>query len=888
MPTPYKPLKIAGTASGLIQERQEFILPEDANPVLQDCYIWREQIKRKLGFEFIGRFQRQFSNISIGNSGASPWSFNLFTLAHTYGSVNYSASETSKSLVLGSVTITIGAIVFTDNGDGTLSSSTGGNSGTINYVTGAVDLKTTASPGTATTASFFYNPNLPVMGLPILETSNVDYQNTIGFDTVYAYIFGSNGWQEWIPGTTWNGSDSNFFWTTNFWYTDTVAKLFWATNFNIVTPDPIRYTDGSTWTDFTPTLDAAGNTMTTCLILIAYRGYFVAFNTFEGKSGTNYQYPQRIRWSQPLGNSGPPDTNSPTDQTNGWNVNATLPAKNFGGAGFLDISTGESIVAVGYVRDNLVIYCDRSTWQLRFRNTTSPNSLPFQAEKINTEFGATSTFSAVKFDLALVGIGNRGIVTCDGFKSELIDIKIPDLVYKINQVNAGMQRIYGVRNFENRLAYWTFVYNLNTEYSLRYPNQRLVYNYENDSWALFNDSITCFGLYQPLSGRTWLNAKTTWQKANFPWINIEEQTLAIIGGNQQGYTFYLDSLNGQDKTLFISAITGYGTSQPTIITSPNHNLQTGQCISIDGIPEDNDFANLNKFQAGEITGATQAKPCVITSANHGLSTGNEIEINDVEGMTELNGIIYIVTVLTSNTFSLAYASSGMVVDSTDFDAYTSDGEWTSETINAYFVVTGDATGANQASNFSLWKYSPVSGSYTIPQEDASTKVYLGGGEISVRDGFTIQSKKFNFMDEGQSIQLGYIDVLAQATDSGAISLAVYNNYDPTFQDHFFPSPAYAVNIGLNLNPYTNLPDPFFNAVLPTFVDPNPSVPISGSPTTDTGTKYWHRIYCAARANFITIQWFLSMAQLIGYEQEQEVQIDAMVLWRRPAGRMTNY
>lgn len=43
----YSPLKITGNATGLVQNREEFILPDDAYPVLQNAYIFRERILRK-------------------------------------------------------------------------------------------------------------------------------------------------------------------------------------------------------------------------------------------------------------------------------------------------------------------------------------------------------------------------------------------------------------------------------------------------------------------------------------------------------------------------------------------------------------------------------------------------------------------------------------------------------------------------------------------------------------------------------------------------------------------------------------------------------------------------------------------------------------------------
>jgi hypothetical protein len=68
-----------------------------------------------------------------------------------------------------------------------------------------------------------------------------------------------------------------------------------------------------------------------------------------------------------------------------------------------------------------------------------------------------------------------------------------------------------------------------------------------------------------------------------------------------------------------------------------------------------------------VTGATKANPCVITATSHNYATGSKVRIVDVVGMTELNGNVYTITIVNTNSFSLDGT------DSTAYGTYTSGG-----------------------------------------------------------------------------------------------------------------------------------------------------------------------------------------------------------------------
>lgn len=777
----YSPLKIIGNSTGLVQEREEFLLPDDAYPLLQNAYIFRERIKRKKGYKLLGRVKRTMSQGSV--STPSPITINLYSY--------FSITEPTATIQPGTISIVLGSEIYVDNGNGTLTGTPTG-AAVVNYITGVLIIDTHQGSGNALAIAMTYFPGLPIMGIRTKEQQNSANDETVFFDQKYAYIYNETfqAFQEFIPGTTWNSANlgvnaTNFFWSTNYWTSDEVnfgttgIKLFWVTNGSggsLANGDPPRITDGTTWLDFTSgawNQINSTNFLVNWLCNLPFRGRMVTFNTWEGTSAADSKnFSNRIRWST-IGNpfipydAGPPATGSWRDDIRGQ-------------GGYLDIPTSEDIISVGFVRDNLVVYCERSTWQLRY---TGRSIAPFQIEKVNSEIGAESTFAAIQFDTSLVSIGDKGILECDSYKAERIDVKIPDFVFQFNSLNNGVARVQGVRDFPNRLAYWTiplvqFYPNVgNTNWI--FPTARLVYNYENDSWAIFNDSLTALGTFQLLNSPNWLQIDIPWIEYQQTWLDSDVEDFLIVGGNQQGFVEILDYLTTNDISLYISNIVTSGS--PTVITSPNHNMQTGFVIGISGIP---------------------------------ASTPG----------SDLNGGIFAIDVSDQNTFTLN-------------------------------------------------SFNSVDNQFDIPVTSTMAGTYIGGGSINIRENFYVNSKKFNFLDEGQNIQLGYLDILMPAVANGEISINIYLNYDD-----LTPSNTLYNNQIFGVAP--PIADTFFNTVIPTSPSQYAVAP--------QGTKFLQRVFCATRANFLTLQYTFSNAQMASEPQQLEVQIDAQILWIRKAGRLTQF
>jgi len=79
------------------------------------------------------------------------------------------------------------------------------------------------------------------------------------------------------------------------------------------------------------------------------------------------------------------------------------------------------------------------------------------------------------------------------------------------------------------------------------------------------------------------------------------------------------------------------------------------------------FMPLQNTVAKNITAATKANPCQITAATHGLTTGDRVFIENCGGMTQINNLQFVVTVIDVDFFTL----DG--IDSSAYTTYTSGG-----------------------------------------------------------------------------------------------------------------------------------------------------------------------------------------------------------------------
>jgi hypothetical protein len=521
------------------------------------------------------------------------------------------------------------------------------------------------------------------------DQTNTDTLVAFDTQFSYAFDAVNENWDWFDAGDNiWTGTDYQFFWSTQYLGATTAETTIWSTNFNI--PDGIRYIDtvtgnwikpvlnwtqgtslgtsltgnvpgdsgfvgqmfsiagatgGYTWftvaatglADLVATSNAVGgpigtgtfdtttgayvfsgtsvgmpiyftgnNYISTSKLIVNFKNRMVLLNTVETVAGVQVNYPFRARFSA----IGSPLTAA------AWLEDQP------GNGGALDAPTEQQIITAQFIKDRLIVYFEDSTFELAY---TGNQVQPFSWQKINTELGAISTYSEIPFDKVALGIDESGIHACNGSNVDRIDTKIPQYPFSFSNEQNGPERVSGIRDYYNEMAYWT-IPTANRNSSFYFPNQVLVYNYVNESWATITDSYTTFGYYYQLPGTiglTWGETTTPWGQDLNQWNSQSSTSNSVaiktaIAGNQQGFVCILKpELSSNAPGL---SITNFIPSTLTV-TSINHNLALNQYIL---------FSNMNGLTFTDSSGNVmpQLMARVATDINAGMPNTFIIEALD--------------------------------------------------------------------------------------------------------------------------------------------------------------------------------------------------------------------------------------------------------------------
>jgi len=615
---------IAPIKEGLRTDLKSWLLPEDAFAKLENAYMYEGSIRKRFGSSYTGSgwttavTQPLFSRLRIAIPGGAG-------IGTTSGVGDATGTVAGTIFKIGQM-FSIGTEIFTVYQDGVMFTTGAATTHTYNTTTGVFNFV----GATINTQIYFY-PAEPVMGITNLETNVLNNNPSIAFDTQFVYQYDGNAWVLIGPtvGSEFKGENYDFFQATNWRGVTSNVNLMFVTNFNATVPaaatdDPMWYYAGgglAGWTAFQPVFIVGANFVRSARIILPFKDRLILLNTVEnnggGGLGVNTAHVNRCRFSH----NGSPVAASAYYEPN--QVGST-------GGGWIDAATKEQIIGAEFIKDRLIVYFEKSTWELAY---TGNAVQPFLWQKINTELGSESTFSSVPFDKAILTIGTTGIHACSGANVIRIDHTIPDQIFEIRNDNQGPLRVAGIRDYFLETVYWTFPASNSDNFAETYPDKVLVYDYRYKTWAINDDSITAFGYYEQQTGVTWASTNLTWAEADFTWGSgtIQPEFRQIVAGNQQGFIFKIES------TI---------SSNESVLQITNISAGVGNLVTIDTI-------------------------------EHNLATDDFIKISNCQGVTGVNGNIYKVTSLalgqiqiTEASFAGTYTGGGTMARVSQIDILT--------------------------------------------------------------------------------------------------------------------------------------------------------------------------------------------------------------------------
>lgn len=594
---------IAPYSTGLQKNVEPWLIMDDAYQTLQNARIWR------------GRIRKRFGSLSMNMSKSD-----FEKMAFTRLRVNIGTTDGT-----GALSVTVPGAIF--NAQQVFSCGTGGNleyytvpttgtpvnlrstglgTGTYNTLTGALSINNAP----ANTIVYFY-PSEPVMSIDTYNGVNINDEDTIAFDTQFSYIFSqTTGWQVLGPvppvagSARWTGTNADFHSVANYRGADSSDFTVFVVN-NVVA-DQIKYYDGTNWTSYSPIYNlASGDVIRTARIVTSFKNRLLLFAPVEQVGAGNNAYLNRVRFSQ---NGSPLAVDAFYDDVAGK-------------GGFIEADIKEAITSIGFLRDRLIVFFEQSTWELVY---TGNEILPFVFQQINNVLGVESVNSTVTFDKNLIGFGSTGLHACNGTNVERIDQKIPDTVFDITNDNDGPQRVSGIKDYYTQEVYWSYnSANTAQANSNTFPNQVLVFNYENGAWSLNDDSITALGYYQNENNIVWQDLDYAWENTSEIWAGAQLQKLFrnVVAGNQEGFTFIINHDKESNAiSLYINNIAIAATTLSLKIY--NHNLVQGDYIYINQCVSDTDvlstIINDHIYKVNSVTDANTIT--IIVSSDPGADT----------------------------------------------------------------------------------------------------------------------------------------------------------------------------------------------------------------------------------------------------------------------------
>ena len=508
MTTPYQPFLISEFKTGLFNYLEPWIRSNDAFEPCENAFIYRGSLQKRNGYVLFGTLS---TNPVMGiktwvNETSGDITLIGLDTKYAYEYIPGTGKFTPIMTVSEQIGIGDGGAAYTLHTGFSVANSPPG---------------TPILPGTFTltdgTENFISDVVTPVgnltgsaggTGTIIWATGQIDVTfaapPAAGTPFYIAYT---------LNGPYFTGNYTNFFNSTNW-----LNKLYLVNN-----KDPITLFDGTNLSrpPFAVTQafqTSYVNNVGTCLDVDVYKNRLLIQKPLLINNGTgNGLYAQSIRYSA-------------------INVPINIVADVTGNGGELSAPTDDAIQSSEFLRDQLLVFFKNSTWTFRYTGSAFD---PFRFDKINNTKSTNAPYGTISYDERTTAMGSKGLIACDGVNVQRYDVSIIDQFEQINQ--KYFAQCFGIR-FDTINQSWMLFPSIDTTGTT--SDSVLVYNFLENTWSTYDMALSCLGLYQIDTGRTWASFTTTsWEDADFTWDTYVNSDLepVLLGGDVNGNIFQMDS-----------------------------------------------------------------------------------------------------------------------------------------------------------------------------------------------------------------------------------------------------------------------------------------------------------------------------------------------------------
>lgn len=484
----YQAFPIMDFRSGQVNNKEPWLIPEDAFESISNGFIRNSVLQKRLGYSEFAEMVHLIANEAVADT-TNPVQGTLSNIpvrALKAGSVVFTDSTGGTPQVM------------TDDGAGAF---TGDGTGTIDYTTGVYSLTWDAGPTATITVDYSFIPALAIMAIAN-HTPTTGGSNFLSFDTkrVAKWNVSTSLFDDIALSDRFSGTSSQFFHWANW-----AGTLYFTNNSNV-----LDSYDGTTLSTVSVDL-GAGPIAFICLLVFAYKDHIVCFRTTE--AGTLFA--QRARW-------------------------ATAGGTDFSNDGFVDAPTSEFIKGGNFLGDDLIIFFERSVWILRH---TQDTTLPFRWERIDNFNGSFAQNSIMSFANEIDAVSASKIITTDGLRVRVKNSKIPDIVQDFNQSNFDL--IYAHFLEELDLEFISY-----PDVGSSVNDKTLTYNRINNTWAINSIGFHSFGRWIVDNDLTWDTfGEGTWNDTEQIWdANTGQAGFPIsIAGSSAGVLYQLNDTGSDDS-----------------------------------------------------------------------------------------------------------------------------------------------------------------------------------------------------------------------------------------------------------------------------------------------------------------------------------------------------